>query len=151
MRKVEHWLLLESIDSHWREHLTAIDDLRQSIGLQAYAQVDPLVAFKKEGYDMYQQLQENIRRQVARTVFKVRITERPAEQTPAPDNQAGPGAESKPAPNLPGSRRPTPLRTNRDEPSTPRSPNGQTPKVGRNDPCYCGSGRKYKKCHGAVA
>ncbi len=78
MRKVEHWLLLESIDTHWREHLTAIDDLRQSIGLQAYAQVDPLVAFKREGHDMFSQLQENIRRQVARTIFKVRITEQPA-------------------------------------------------------------------------
>jgi preprotein translocase subunit SecA len=75
MRRVEHWLLLESIDYHWREHLTAIDDLRQSIGLQAYAQVDPLVAFKREGHDMYTQLLENIRQQVARTVFKVRINQ----------------------------------------------------------------------------
>ena len=83
MRRVEHWLLLESIDSHWREHLTAIEDLRQSIGLQAYAQIDPLVAFKREGYDMFQQLQENIRRQVAKTVFKVRL-EQQAAPTPAP-------------------------------------------------------------------
>jgi preprotein translocase subunit SecA len=75
MRKVEHWLLLESIDTHWREHLTAIEDLRQSIGLQAYAQVDPLVAFKREGHDMYQQLVANIKRQVARTVFRVRIVQ----------------------------------------------------------------------------
>ncbi len=75
MRKVEHWLLLESIDTHWREHLTAIEELRQSIGLQAYAQVDPLVAFKREGHDMYQQLVQNIRKQVAKTVFKVRIVQ----------------------------------------------------------------------------
>jgi preprotein translocase subunit SecA len=94
MRKVEHWLLLESIDTHWREHLTAIEELRQSIGLQAYAQVDPLVAFKREGHDMYQQLVQNIRRQVAKTVFKVRIVEN-AEggQTAAPvANGATPAA-----------------------------------------------------------
>ncbi len=78
MRQVEKWLLLESIDTHWREHLTAIEDTRQSIGLQAYAQMDPLVAFKKEGFDMFRQLQQNIRRQVARTVFKVRMVEQPA-------------------------------------------------------------------------
>ncbi len=79
MRAVEKWLLLESIDTHWREHLTAIEDTRNSIGLQAYAQIDPLVAFKREGYDMFNQLQDNIRRQVARTIFKVRVV----EQTPA--------------------------------------------------------------------
>ena len=52
MRRVENWILLEAIDYHWREHLTAVEELRQSIGLQAYAQVDPPVAFKREGYDM---------------------------------------------------------------------------------------------------
>ncbi len=75
MRKVEHWLLLEAIDTHWREHLTAIEELRQSIGLQAYAQIDPLVAFKREGHDMYQQLVQNIQKQVARTLFKVRLVQ----------------------------------------------------------------------------
>jgi preprotein translocase subunit SecA len=87
VRKVEHWLLLEAIDTHWREHLTAIEELRQSIGLQAYAQVDPLVAFKREGHDMYQQLVANIQRQVARTVFKVRIVSQDGQQVaqqPAP-------------------------------------------------------------------
>jgi preprotein translocase subunit SecA len=96
MRKVENWILLESIDSHWREHLTAIEDLRQSIGLQAYAQIDPLVAFKREGYDMFRQLQENIRRQVARTVFKVRVTNvnsTPQQQT---TNSSGPEAAFEP-------------------------------------------------------
>jgi preprotein translocase subunit SecA len=84
MRRVEKWILLESIDAHWREHLTAIEDLRQSIGLQAYAQVDPLVAFKREGYDMYGQLQRNIRRQVAHTLFKVRVEPQAAPSTPPP-------------------------------------------------------------------
>jgi len=103
MRKVEHWLLLEAIDTHWREHLTAIEELRQSIGLQAYAQVDPLVAFKREGHDMYQQLVANIRRQVARTVFKVRIVQQQppaAAPVPAPATEGtdAPAASAGPAP-----------------------------------------------------
>jgi len=163
MRKVEHWLLLESIDAHWREHLTAIEDLRQSIGLQAYAQVDPLVAFKREGYDMFQQLQANIRRQVARTIFRVRVTEQPAPARPAANGADGkrPGEATRAAskrvasPVLAGSTAPAPgsLRTSRGETeeaaSSSRSQGGPaTPKLGRNDPCYCGSGKKFKKCHG---
>jgi preprotein translocase subunit SecA len=177
MRKVEHWLLLESIDFHWREHLTAIDDLRQSIGLQAYAQVDPLVAFKREGYDMYQQLQANIRKQVARSVFKVKVEQRPAAPAavpvptaaaepptaaaaPAPANGATPAGQPAAAPVLARSAAPaaTALRTNRDEGSattataTKRTPGvpATAPKLGRNDPCHCGSGKKFKKCHGAL-
>ncbi|HMO95749.1 MAG TPA: preprotein translocase subunit SecA [Tepidiformaceae bacterium] len=99
MRKVEHWLLLESIDTHWREHLTAIEELRQSIGLQAYAQVDPLVAFKREGHDMYQQLVQNIRKQVAKTVFKVRIVQNAEGGTTAEPvaNGATPAQGGQPA------------------------------------------------------
>jgi preprotein translocase subunit SecA len=182
MRKVEHWLLLESIDFHWREHLTAIDDMRNSIGLQAYAQIDPLVAFKREGYDMYQQLQANIRKQVAKTVFKVRVTD--AQQaTSAPVQQTAPqpvaagtpaytnGSTSnstaiegtvtvastppKAAPVLGRSNAPvaTQLRTNLDDGDSSSRRVAVTapgPKVGRNDPCHCGSGKKFKKCHGAL-
>ena len=112
--------------------LTAIDDLRQSIGLQAYAQVDPLVAFKREGHDMFQQLLGNIRKQVARTVFKVRVVEqRPAQQAampadavaekPDPESvtQAAPAPAPAPvaAPVLGSSSTPNPdsLRTNRGD------------------------------------
>ena len=161
MRKVEHWLLLESIDHHWREHLTAIEDLRQSIGLQAYAQVDPLVAFKKEGHDMFQQLLENIRRQVARSIFKVRIVEQPSTppppttaQVPSPTSTTSNSAEPAAKPVLRGSTAPvaSQLNTNRGEGAATKAGGARTataPKVGRNDPCYCGSGVKYKKCHGA--
>ena len=163
MRKVEHWLLLESIDQHWREHLTAIEELRQSIGLQAYAQIDPLVAFKKEGYDMYVQLQENIRQQVARTVFKVKIVENPpASQqavSQATTTNSAAGSESptrNAAPVLAGSTAPTAaqMQTNLGDGATPaggRAAIATAPKLGRNDPCFCGSGKKFKKCHGAVA
>ena len=168
MRKVEHWLLLETIDFHWREHLTAVEDLRQSIGLQAYAQVDPLVAFKREGYDMFGQLQENIRRQVARTVFKVRVTEQVAQQPPVPQAQPQPNGQAavdpgKVQPLLGASSAPdtSALQTNRGdggEPAPAAKPARRSaaataaqPKLGRNDPCFCGSGKKYKKCHGALA
>jgi len=108
VRKVEHWLLLEAIDTHWREHLTAIEELRQSIGLQAYAQVDPLVAFKREGHDMYQQLVANIQRQVARTVFKVRIVQQeapPAAAAPAAGaNGASEGAGTAVTPAASGKK-----------------------------------------------
>jgi preprotein translocase subunit SecA len=173
MRQVEHWLLLETIDFHWREHLTAIEDLRQSIGLQAYAQVDPLVAFKREGYDMYMQLQANIRKQVARTIFKVRMVEQQASsstvtssgavaQQDAVDARPADGAAAAPtarmAPVIRQSRAPDPTRlqtSHGDGEPAPRvvTRGGATatagPKVGRNDPCFCGSGKKYKKCHGA--
>jgi preprotein translocase subunit SecA len=116
MRKVEHWLLLEAIDTHWREHLTAIEELRQSIGLQAYAQVDPLVAFKREGHDMYQQLVQNIRRQVARTIFKVRIVQQPAPEAAAADGAGRPAerpaAAAAPAiPTRPSGPSPEQIRT----------------------------------------
>jgi preprotein translocase subunit SecA len=155
MRRVEHWLLIESIDTHWREHLTAIEDLRQSIGLQAYAQVDPLVAFKREGYDMFQQLQDNIRRQVARMVFKVKVVEQRPAQSARPAQQTATGETAEATPALGRSSMPSvaQLRPNRGEGAVATRTSGPavSQKVGRNDPCYCGSGKKYKKCHGAVA
>ncbi len=110
MRRVEHWLLLEAIDFHWREHLTAIEELRQSIGLQAYAQVDPLVAFKREGHDMYRQLVENIRRQVARTVFRVRVVQQPAAAPPTATTQQ-PAAGAAPVLARPTGPAPEQIRT----------------------------------------
>ena len=146
-RNLEQWLLIESIDYHWRQHLTAVEEVRQSVGLQAYAQVDPLVAFKREGYDMFQQLQENIRRQVSRTVFKVKVKDvRPARQEAAvierkPEVDGAPSAE----PLLAAA-----AASGRSNGAAP-APRLAGKKVGRNDPCYCGSGRKFKKCHGKVA
>ncbi|MFQ5380298.1 MAG: preprotein translocase subunit SecA [Dehalococcoidia bacterium] len=132
-RKVERFLLLESIDLHWREHLTALDDLRTSIGLQAYAQMDPLVAFKREAYDMFQQLQGNISRQVARTVFRVKIEPRPAPATRRDSAADGDGASpsrGRPAGAEPVlSRSSTPavetLRTNQEEGGRPARTRGK--------------------------
>ncbi len=151
-RNMEQWLLLESIDYHWRQHLTAVEEVRQSVGLQAYAQVDPLVAFKREGYDMFQQLQGNIRRQVAQTIFKMRAQDLP----PPPPN--GATARRPDAPQAPvqaqgngAARGRGQARRGTAATATATAPRVGGKKIGRNDPCYCGSGLKYKKCCGKLA
>ena len=145
-RNMEQWLLLESIDYHWREHLTAVEEVRQSVGLQAYAQVDPLVAFKREGYDMFQQLQGNIRRQVAQTVFKMRAQDLPP---PTPNGGTARRPEPQQAPRQDGASNGAAPRGRGAAVAAAPRPGGK--KIGRNDPCYCGSGMKFKKCHGKLA
>ena len=152
-RRMEQWLLLESIDYHWRQHLTAVEEVRQSVGLQAYAQVDPLVAFKREGYDMFQQLQGNIRRQVAQAVFKMR-----AKDLPPPPPPNGATARRPDAPQAPVQARGNGAASGgngqargRAAAATATAPRPGGKKIGRNDPCYCGSGIKYKKCCGKLA
>ena len=110
MRLLERLVMLRVIDDHWKEHLTAMDHLRQSASLQSVRQIDPLVVYKKEGGAYFDSLMAGIQHDIAHTIYKVNIEKREA---PA--------------------RRPAPVP-------------GQ--KVGRNDPCPCGSGKKYKHCHG---
>jgi len=128
MPKVERQVLLMVIDKLWVDHLTAMDDLRQGVGLQAYGQKDPLVVYKTEGYRMYAQLQQNIQHDVVRSVFRVQpaVAQQPvqtrltttAAATNAPDDSSN-------------------------------SVQRKTTKVGPNAPCPCGSGKKYKHCHGS--
>jgi preprotein translocase subunit SecA len=128
MRTVERHIMLAQIDRLWVEHLTAMDDLREGVGLQAYGQRDPLVVYKTEGYKMFQKLLDNIQHDVVHTIFRVQPVV--AEQ---------------------------PVRTRvTEETTTNRAPDGATAtvrkkKIGPNDRCYCGSGKKYKFCHGAQA
>ena len=145
MRQLERAILLRTIDSLWVLHLTEMDAMRQGIGLQGYAQQDPLVAYKREAYDMWEQLLANIRRQVARSVFHVQIA-RPAEG----EARVPVGAAAEPR-NL---RTNQPVEGDGAAPARGRQPVGAgvaARKVGRNDPCPCGSGKKYKKCHGMAA
>jgi preprotein translocase subunit SecA len=140
-RVIERLLLLQTIDRLWVEHLTAMDEMRQGIGLQAYGQQDPLVAYKREARDMWDQLLANIRRTISHAIYHVSITQN------APQNRAPVGAAA--AATVPANGQP--LRENRpDEAAVPAArQNGR--KIGRNDPCYCGSGKKYKRCHGLAA
>nr|WP_297356066.1 preprotein translocase subunit SecA [uncultured Caldimonas sp.] len=141
----ERMVLLQSIDSHWREHLAALDYLRQGIHLRGYAQKNPKQEYKREAFELFAQLLDVVKMEVTRVLLTVRIQ---SEQQIA---QAAEAIEDKAEhisnvtythPNEDGSVESEP------DASTARS---AVPKVGRNDPCPCGSGKKYKQCHGKLA
>jgi preprotein translocase subunit SecA len=139
MRTLERLILLGTIDRLWVYHLTALEELRQGIGLAGYGQRDPLVEFKREAHDMYQQLTEHIRQNVVRQIFHVTLAPQ-VVSAPQPPRQT---VESGPAKETPDPRRGAATSSRRAPAAT------VSRKVGRNDPCPCGSGKKYKKCHGA--
>ena len=146
---IERYVVINAIDHHWQEHLTEMEELRRSIGLRSYGQKDPLVEYKGEAYKYFQELMQNVRLQICTGLFRsasnlnafenmLAILSRsakavgpasPAAATPA----AAPAAEPAPDADVQ-----LPKVTVRRE----------APKVGRNDPCPCGSGKKYKACHG---
>ncbi|MFN2484529.1 MAG: preprotein translocase subunit SecA [Candidatus Limnocylindria bacterium] len=155
MGVLERLVMLRTIDSLWVEHLTAIDDMRRGIGLRAYSQRNPLNEFKVEAYRMFEELKGMIRHDVAHTIFRVNIVPEPQPAQPVARNvresrvDVTGGAVAAGA--LGGS--PTAAAV-RGGGGNGASGNGQPvarsgPKIGRNDPCFCGSGKKYKKCHGA--
>ena len=132
MRLLERIVMLRTIDGLWVEHLTAMEYMRQGIGLQAVGQRDPLVAYKQRSHEMFQDLLAAIQHDVAHTIFRVGIKKGapPPRQAPA----MAPVAAGV-AGGVAGGGRPKPLKA-------------AGKKVGRNDPCPCGSGKKFKKCCG---
>jgi len=160
MRTLERLVLLGTIDRLWVYHLTALDEMRQGIGLTGYGGRDPLVEYKREAHDMYIQLTEHIQQQVTRRIFHVTLT--PMQQQPAPPVAVN-ATESGPSSDAEGAAVPARARNGRRarRQAAAQAGNGAgdtTPaattvsgKVGRNDPCPCGSGKKYKKCHGSGA
>ncbi|MDO8583808.1 MAG: SEC-C metal-binding domain-containing protein, partial [bacterium] len=138
MAEVEKAVLLRSIDDLWIEHLETVDHLRHSIGLQGYGQRDPLVEYKKEAYRLFNLLVSSINERVTHTIFKVQVAKQTAEQERQQQSTfAKPMHFSAPAKEAGG------------EPALLHSPGSSSAaKVGRNDPCPCGSGKKFKKCHG---
>ncbi len=146
MRTLERLVLLRVIDRLWVYHLTALEELRQGIGLVGYGQRDPLVEFKREAYDMFEQLNSHIRQSTARQIYHVTITT-PATRPEPPKNvkESGPSEAG-------GGTGQRVAAAGSDVSATGTGGNGAGPanrKLGRNDPCPCGSGKKYKKCHGA--
>ena len=140
MRLTERFLLLRAIDSHWVQHLTAMENLRTGIGLHAYGQRDPLVMYRSEGQKMFHDLQNRIQRDVVRTLFHLSID--PAQLAAElggndSRNRRRNGTAGSPMQAINGSNRNA-------------QPSGAA-KVGRNAPCPCGSGRKYKRCCGKAA
>jgi preprotein translocase subunit SecA len=142
---LERLVLLRVIDSLWVEHLTAIDDMRRGIGLRAYSQRDPLNEFKIEAYRMFDELKSTIRHDVTHTIFRVSLQQQPARPRPMARNVVeGRAAVAGATTSAAGAATATAVATGNGSPSTRSGP-----KIGRNDPCWCGSGKKFKKCHGA--
>ena len=145
LRRYEQWLYLQSIDQMWKDHLLSMDHLRQGIGLRGYGQKDPKQEYKKEGYEMFVAMTWRIKGAVVGNVLRLQparqesaeeiAQKRLAAQRRALQRLTETHAEAGGDGEAPKARAETVVR--------------QTPKVGRNDPCPCGSGKKYKKCHGA--
>jgi preprotein translocase subunit SecA len=143
----ERMILLQSIDQHWREHLAALDYLRQGIHLRGYAQKNPKQEYKREAFELFSQLLDVVKMDVTRILMTVRIQtqEQVAEATEAIEERADNISNvTYTHPNEDGSVS--------QETDVAEAVAGQyLPKVGRNDPCPCGSGKKYKQCHGKLA
>jgi preprotein translocase subunit SecA len=154
---LERYVVINAIDHHWQEHLTEMEELRRSIGLRSYGQKDPLVEYKSEAFHFFEELMTNVRLQICTGLFRsasnlssfenmLSILARSAKtqgpetlQAPQPEAGAPPNGRASPASQLAEPEIRLPKVTIRRE----------LPKVGRNDPCPCGSGKKYKHCHGA--
>lgn len=139
MRQIERWVSLGIIDNLWMEHLEAIDDLREGIGLRGYGQRDPLVEYKNEAFTMFDRLVNSIDSGIVHRIFKVQVQLAPQTNTKA-----------SPTPDLETETQLTKIakkaRTN-DSSEVTQQPVQKKKTLGRNDPCWCGSGKKWKKCH----
>lgn len=129
MEELERVVVLRTVDSKWMDQIDSMDDLRQGIGLRAFGQKDPLMEYKFEAFNMFEAMIESIQEDVARLIFRVQITAAPIRKAVAVANETPPAGAAG-ATNPPAQ---TPAKSN---------------KVGRNDSCPCGSGKKYKKCCG---
>ena len=174
LRRVERDIMLQIVDTQWKDHLYSLDHLKEGIGLRGYGQRDPLVEYKKESFALFQDMKARIEEEMVRYLFWLRPTvneqeaqvARPAARRATSITLNNPSAEAVPA--LAGAGRasaaagaagqthgPTggdgrrPPRTGGDD--VVKTVRREEPKVGRNAPCPCGSGKKYKKCHGAAA
>ncbi len=136
MRFLEKTFMLQVIDHHWKDHLLGMDHLRDGIGLRGYGQKDPLIEYKREGYDLFAGMMERIKSDTLDRLFRVQAVRNEGELAAPP-----PPVMSRPQPKLTLNRG--------EEPVTVQTVHRNDDKVGRNDPCPCGSGKKYKKCHGA--
>ncbi len=153
-REIERYVILQIVDQRWRDHLEAMDYLREGVHLRAFAQKDPLVEYRGEGHTMFDELGQTIRHDVVFTLFHVQIEQPALEPVEARggelhyEHETAAGAEAiaaagsgsatalaAPPPSSPLAGQPQAVNEHRD--------------IGRNDPCWCGSGKKYKRCHGA--
>jgi preprotein translocase subunit SecA len=169
MRQLERAILMQIIDNRWREHLYEMDYLREGIHLRGFAQIDPLVAYKNEGFSMFEALMHSIWEEFARLIFHVEVEVAPrAQEEFAPAQQplqvdySGGTAEQPSALGQAAVATASGPDAAAEQELERQAGNGggaipeqetvvkdEKEKIGRNDPCWCGSGKKYKKCHGA--
>ena len=144
LRHIEKMLMLQVIDTKWKDHLHAMDNLREGIGLRAYGQRDPLIEYQHEGYDMFMSMIDSIKDETLEFLFKVQAVREDTSSRGVFQSlpQQFVHDEIAPMSGHPPSQPP------RDLPEPPAQHKREEPKVGRNDPCPCGSGKKYKKCCG---
>jgi preprotein translocase subunit SecA len=160
MRQVEKAVLLQTLDHLWREHLVTLDHLRQVIGFRGYAQRDPLNEYKTESFELFQGMLENLREAVTTQLMRIEIVQRPPPLAPEGDFEALEATHIDPVTgenemagdlNQPWNAAATPrngrIATAAIDPKNPAT----WGKVQRNAPCPCGSGKKYKHCHGRLA
>ncbi|MBM2836192.1 MAG: secA [candidate division NC10 bacterium] len=166
IRYLERMIMLQVVDSQWKDHLLAMDHLKEGIGLRGYGQKDPLIEYKREGFEMFEAMVERIRQQTIEYLYRVQVA--PADAFPFDDAQGRPfdSAQGRPVDEarvaLSAGGRDGDILGRPEARSQPRlaerslRPTASTApikiagkKIGRNDPCPCGSGRKYKKCCGA--
>jgi preprotein translocase subunit SecA len=176
MRHHERMIMLSVIDQQWKDHLLSMDHLKEGIGLRGYGQHDPLVEYKKESFEMFEAMMQRFQEDTVRYLYLMQILERPPDQGTPPSAPTGqgpePGVPSDHSGDGNGRRPPRMVSTSADEleeafmrrkrreleqarmagggdvQQVQQVVRGQE-KVGRNDPCPCGSGKKFKKCHGA--
>jgi preprotein translocase subunit SecA len=170
LRRVERDIMLQIVDAQWKDHLYSLDHLKEGIGLRGYGQRDPLVEYKRESFDLFTDMKARVEEEMVRYIMWLRpvlneqapaaprpvarratpITMNKAEAASAFGTARASAAATMPSPGPASSRQgPVPARTGGDD--VIKTVRREEPKVGRNDPCPCGSGKKYKKCHGQAA
>ena len=149
MRELERMVILRVIDEKWRYHLYEMDQLKDGIGLRAYGQKDPLIEYKREGFNLFEEMLDSLNRDVLKLIFRAQVQRpdasyfaprrRPAQAQMVASHQSSTGMGFQGQPQAPSQQQ-----------AGKKQPVKLDQKVGRNDPCPCGSGKKYKKCHGQV-
>jgi preprotein translocase subunit SecA len=172
----QRMIMLQIVDTQWKDHLYSLDHLKEGIGLRGYGQRDPLVEYKKESFQMYQALMDRIDEEILRWTFLYQPVATPDAEpaarpagAEAPRGRPAPAREREPELAFSGVKTGAARKLSFNDPGAtptafartaePREAQGGTdeiltvrregPKIGRNDPCPCGSGKKYKKCHGS--
>ncbi len=173
LRRVERDLMLQIVDGQWKDHLYSLDHLKEGIGLRGYGQRDPLVEYKKESFELFQDMRRRIEEEIVRYLWWLKPVvdgeeagaapvraPRPAPRRTTPLSYNDPSAARAPAyagaaasagggsAAAAAGRAPQPARVGGDD-APVKTVRREEPKIGRNDPCWCGSGKKFKKCHGA--